>query len=1145
MSLYRPWLTALVLLGFGSTAVDSSAGSARGQAPLPLLTTAAEKPAFADLQHVRLRLPEEASILRIVPGRPAQGRDQQTGPRKAEATLLSESFEGSWPATPWSVSHGGGAVDVLWGRTNYRASQGSHSIWCAKSGSAAPGTGEPVPVNTYSWVVAGPFDLSEAEQGTLTFDLWLKTEPSHDLFMWLVSTDGESFSGGASSTNTYGWQTVTVDLTNWGDEGDVTGYSHVWIAFAYQSDHKNQYEGAYIDNLTLVADSGSQATTGFTYTRNSHFELGTILGIKVDGGSLQLSSEWSAPPYIWVPSSTTGTVSKVSTETVREVARYRTGPEIELGLAPLPVAVDLHGSAWVGNSAAGTIIKIGLPENDECIDRNGNGIETSIDIDDNGDITEDEILDWGADECVLFEVLLAEDQQETFVPGEEHDGYESNGLRAIAVDAENDVWVGVSDNAVYYQLDGATAEVLDTIDVSVSESHPYSAVIDRSGTLWSASWPDQWVLRIDPATGEATVVDLSHASGGLAIDENERLLVTGGYDDWVTQIDTTSDEQILTKQTDWDPWGVTVTSDGDFWIAAAASGYVRRYSNSGFAGSYEYLSNQPTGLSVDSAGKVWATGPGSSLIIRLSYTGAIEASRQLVGGGGHDAIGDMTGNVVRNLTTRYGVWTVVFDSRVQATAWGTISWQGDEPEGTSIKVRVRSSEDEASWSGWEQAENGVLLQATPGGRYLRIEAALQMLSGAASPVIEELSVTPKGPPPDVEFYWTPSQPFVGQVVQFSDASSSDATSWAWDFGDGESSEEQNPSHQYSAAGTYEVTLEASNDQSSASVAKDLTVTSGQCQVTCTATVPATGEIDGAVAFAATAERSNCTGEVAYSWLFGDGDSSFEQSPSHVYTTTGTMHWTLTATVEDEICSQSGDILISGAGPECASVYWVPVVSHGDGLDSVWRSDLGLLGVADEATAVELRFHTPDSVSTSVISVGAQAMVNLVDVVAQISPGIDVSGALEVCAERPIIVTSRTYNQLGDDASCLPGGTFGQRLDGVESSAGLSTADTGLLPQLRESDSFRTNIGFVNTGAEAAEVQVTLLDADGTELVVFSVDLEPGIWLQENRPFFKRAGRSDIDAGWARIEVTTGSGVLVYASVIDSVTGDATTVEVWQ
>jgi PKD repeat protein len=43
-------------------------------------------------------------------------------------------------------------------------------------------------------------------------------------------------------------------------------------------------------------------------------------------------------------------------------------------------------------------------------------------------------------------------------------------------------------------------------------------------------------------------------------------------------------------------------------------------------------------------------------------------------------------------------------------------------------------------------------------------------------------------------------------VQFTDLSTGNPTSWLWDFGDGETSTEQNPLHTYAEAGTYTVTL---------------------------------------------------------------------------------------------------------------------------------------------------------------------------------------------------------------------------------------------------------------------------------------------------------------------------------------------------
>ncbi len=48
------------------------------------------------------------------------------------------------------------------------------------------------------------------------------------------------------------------------------------------------------------------------------------------------------------------------------------------------------------------------------------------------------------------------------------------------------------------------------------------------------------------------------------------------------------------------------------------------------------------------------------------------------------------------------------------------------------------------------------------------------------------------------------------TISFTDTSSNLPTSWNWNFGDGKTSHSQNPSHTYDAAGTYTVTLTASN-----------------------------------------------------------------------------------------------------------------------------------------------------------------------------------------------------------------------------------------------------------------------------------------------------------------------------------------------
>ncbi|MCK9278643.1 MAG: PKD domain-containing protein, partial [Methanoculleus sp.] len=44
------------------------------------------------------------------------------------------------------------------------------------------------------------------------------------------------------------------------------------------------------------------------------------------------------------------------------------------------------------------------------------------------------------------------------------------------------------------------------------------------------------------------------------------------------------------------------------------------------------------------------------------------------------------------------------------------------------------------------------------------------------------------------------------AIQFTDTSGGNPTAWAWDFGDGNTSTEQNPVHIYTRVGTYPVTL---------------------------------------------------------------------------------------------------------------------------------------------------------------------------------------------------------------------------------------------------------------------------------------------------------------------------------------------------
>jgi PKD repeat protein len=67
------------------------------------------------------------------------------------------------------------------------------------------------------------------------------------------------------------------------------------------------------------------------------------------------------------------------------------------------------------------------------------------------------------------------------------------------------------------------------------------------------------------------------------------------------------------------------------------------------------------------------------------------------------------------------------------------------------------------------------------------------------------------------------QTTTSQTVSFVDTSEAHPTKWLWDFGDGTTSTEQNPTHTYKSAGTYNVTLTVWNDLGSDTLTRQYTV----------------------------------------------------------------------------------------------------------------------------------------------------------------------------------------------------------------------------------------------------------------------------------------------------------------------------------
>ena len=58
---------------------------------------------------------------------------------------------------------------------------------------------------------------------------------------------------------------------------------------------------------------------------------------------------------------------------------------------------------------------------------------------------------------------------------------------------------------------------------------------------------------------------------------------------------------------------------------------------------------------------------------------------------------------------------------------------------------------------------------------------------------------------------------------------------------------------------------------------------------------------------------------------------------------------------------------------------------------------------------------------------------------------------------------------------------------------------------------------------------------------YPVTLNPGDRTQETQLFLNKAGQTAMDRGYAKVTVQSGSGVFAFASLIDDITNDPTTV----
>ena len=122
----------------------------------------------------------------------------------------------------------------------------------------------------------------------------------------------------------------------------------------------------------------------------------------------------------------------------------------------------------------------------------------------------------------------------------------------------------------------------------------------------------------------------------------------------------------------------------------------------------------------------------------------------------------------------------------------------------------------------------------------------------------------------------------GLEVAFSNLSAH-TTTYLWDFGDGNTSDLENPTHPFAAKGEYTITLTSADNNNVTDVyASMLAVGFPMAGFTYAGN-------QGTVAFTNTSDNAT-----SYLWEFGDDATSIEENPTHIYAAGGTYKVKLTA-----------------------------------------------------------------------------------------------------------------------------------------------------------------------------------------------------------------------------------------------------------
>jgi PGF-pre-PGF domain-containing protein/uncharacterized repeat protein (TIGR01451 family) len=429
-------------------------------------------------------------------------------------------------------------------------------------------------------------------------------------------------------------------------------------------------------------------------------------------------------------------------------------------------------------------------------------------------------------------------------------------------------------------IDTSTNNVTDSVSVG---SGPAGVAVNLAGTrAYVANRDSDSVSVIDTTTNTVTAtVPVESYPYGVAVNlDGTRVYVANMFSDSVSVIDTTTNTVTATVPVGFTPIGVAVNPDGTkVYVASQNSNsiYVIDTSTNTVTATVP-VGNLPTGVSVNPAGtKVYVTDYNDNCVYVINTTTNAVTASVTVGSKPQGVSVNPTGTKAYVANQGNDSVSVIDTSTNTVIASVPV---GSYPYGVTVnmdgtKVYV-ANQGSASVSVIDTTTNTVTATVSAGlGPIAFGQFMIPYL--ASEPVL-----------PVANFSSNVTSGYAPLSVEFTD-SSENATGWIWDFGDGNSSTEQNITHTYHVAGNYTVNLTVSNVNGTDSIESTITVTDEPVLPVANFSSNVTsGYAPLSVEFTDSSENAD-----ERIWDFGDGSNSTDLNPVHVFSTAGNFTVNLT------------------------------------------------------------------------------------------------------------------------------------------------------------------------------------------------------------------------------------------------------------